>query len=47
VKCWSCNEAGHVKSQFPKSNKKELNATAGDAFEDEALILSVESSVDS
>ena len=44
VKCWNCNEVGHVKSQCPK---KQLNAATEDVFEDDALILSDESSVDS
>ncbi|KAD3336468.1 hypothetical protein E3N88_31987 [Mikania micrantha] len=43
VKCWNCNEVGHVKSQCPK---KQLNAATKDVFEDDALILS-ENSVDS
>ncbi|KAD4179733.1 hypothetical protein E3N88_28324 [Mikania micrantha] len=44
VKCWNCNEVGHVKSQCLK---KQLNAATEDVFEDDALILSDESSVDS
>ncbi|KAD2392990.1 hypothetical protein E3N88_39967 [Mikania micrantha] len=44
VKCWNCNDVGHVKSQCPK---KQLNAATKDVFEDDALILSDESSVDS
>ena len=45
VKCWNCQEVGHVKSQCPK---KELNiAGAESVSEDDALILSMESSVDS
>ncbi|KAD6454466.1 hypothetical protein E3N88_09172 [Mikania micrantha] len=39
VKCWNCNEVGHVKSQCPK---KQLNVATEDVFEDNALILSDE-----
>ncbi|KAK9060088.1 hypothetical protein SSX86_020792 [Deinandra increscens subsp. villosa] len=48
VRCWNCNEKGHYRSQCPK-DKKELNTTAvvGNYSDDEALLLSVESRVDS
>ncbi|KAL4575810.1 hypothetical protein LXL04_011896 [Taraxacum kok-saghyz] len=45
VKCWKCQEVGHVKSQCPK---KELNIVDAENFSgDDALLLSMESSVDS
>ena len=44
VKCWNCQEVGHVKSQYPK---KELNIADAENFSgDDALLLSVESNVD-
>jgi hypothetical protein len=47
VKCWNCQEVGHLKSQCPNS-KEELNiAGAENVSEDDALLLSMESSVDS
>ncbi|KAD3640358.1 hypothetical protein E3N88_29581 [Mikania micrantha] len=44
VKCWDYNEVGHVKSQCPK---KQLNVATENVSEDDALILGVESNVDS
>ncbi|KAD4982807.1 hypothetical protein E3N88_19478 [Mikania micrantha] len=45
VKCWSCNEVGHVKSQCPGTSK-QVNATEG-VYDDDALVCSTESCVDS
>ncbi|KAI3509927.1 hypothetical protein L1887_25452 [Cichorium endivia] len=45
VKCWNCQEVGHVKSQCPK---KELNSVgAENVYQEDALILSMENCVDS
>ena len=47
VKCWSCNEFGHVKSQCP-NKKKEISTVVGNASDDDdALILIMENCVDS
>ncbi|KAD2804618.1 hypothetical protein E3N88_37995 [Mikania micrantha] len=45
VKCWSCNELGHVKSQCPGTSK-QMNAADG-VYDDDALVCSTESCVDS
>jgi hypothetical protein len=44
VTCWGCNKVGHFKSQCPDKN---LNTVAGNAYDDDALILSVDGGVDS
>ena len=46
MECWNCKEKGHFRNQCP-NEKKQVNAAVDDIYYDDALILSVESSVDS
>ncbi|KAD3336662.1 hypothetical protein E3N88_32181 [Mikania micrantha] len=43
VKCWSCNEVGHVKSQCPRASFHAMDSV----YDDDALVCSTESCVDS
>lgn len=46
VTCWNCKEVGHFRNQCP-NEKKEVNTTSASVDDSDALICSVESSVDS
>ncbi|KAI3816312.1 hypothetical protein L1987_16005 [Smallanthus sonchifolius] len=46
VVCWNCNEVGHFRNQCSKQ-KKEINSAGDYNDDDDALVCSVESSVDS